>query len=242
MDAPTHPIPVAVVTGASQGLGKATAIKLAIEGFRVILTGRHEGDLRAAEQQFPQGSLTEVFPVDVTKRADFESLAQWLRTRWGRLDVLVNNAGAIFEKDPGLEAAPALLSLPLETILQTLNVNCWGALRAMQTLVPLIVESGGGNVVNVSSSMGSLTGMGLGWPAYRLSKTSLNWATKQFAQAFADQNLRVNSVCPGWVRTRMGGDQAERSVEQGIDTIVWLALQKDGPTGGFFQDRKEIPW
>jgi NAD(P)-dependent dehydrogenase (short-subunit alcohol dehydrogenase family) len=129
----------------------------------------------------------------------------------------------------------------IETLRRTMEVNIYGALRATQALLPLL-PPGGARIINVSSGLGQLTDMTGGWLAYRISKTSLNALTRILADELKVTGVRVNSVCPGWVKTDMGGPNAERTPQQGAETIVWLATEPSVPTGGFFRDRKPIPW
>jgi NAD(P)-dependent dehydrogenase (short-subunit alcohol dehydrogenase family) len=154
--------------------------------------------------------------------------------------VLVNNAGVLLDMEA---AGDSLFDARLETFEQTFETNVWGPLLLSQTLIPAMKERGYGRVVNVSSGMGQLSDMGSGSPAYRLSKTALNALTRILAHELRSTNVLVNAVCPGWVRTDMGGPAAPRTPQQGADTITWLAtLPDDGPSGGFFRDRKPIPW
>ena len=152
------------------------------------------------------------------------------------LDVLINNAGIMVDGDD------AILKITDDTFRKTLETNTLGALRVARAFERLLVKSKTPRVINVSSGGGQLTGGADGWaPAYCISKTALNGVTSQLATALP--KFAVNSVCPGWVRTDMGGQSATRSVEEGADTIVWLAA--DAPqklTGKFLRDRKEIPW
>ena len=136
-----------------------------------------------------------------------------------------------------------VLDSKLETWRETLTTNVFGPLMLIQALAPLMKKNGYGRIVNVSSGQGQLSDMGAGTPAYRVSKTALNALTRTVAAELTGSGVLVNSMCPGWVRTDMGGAGAPRSVEQGADTAVWLAtLPGGGPTGGFFRDRKPIPW
>ncbi len=136
-----------------------------------------------------------------------------------------------------------MLELPFETLRTTLETNLFGVLRVTQALAPLLRASRAGRVVNLASGMGQLADMASGVPAYRISKTALNAVTRILAAEMADSGVKVNSVCPGWCRTDLGGLDAPRSPEQGIDTVVWLAtLPEAGPSGGFFRDRQPIPW
>jgi len=136
-----------------------------------------------------------------------------------------------------------VLDSKLVTWRDTLETNLIGPLLLAQVLVPLMKRNGYGRIVNVSSGQGQLSDMGVGTPAYRVSKTALNALTRTLAAELKGSGILVNSMCPGWVRTDMGGAGAPRTVEQGADTAVWLAtLPDDGPSGGFFRDRRPIPW
>jgi NAD(P)-dependent dehydrogenase (short-subunit alcohol dehydrogenase family) len=180
--------------------------------------------------------------LDVTDPVGASRLAGFVQMQLGRVDVLVNNAGVI--KDPSradLRASDSASDTPLEAVQNVLAVNFYGPLMLSQALIPLM--QGRGRVVNVSSGLGQLAEMGGGHLGYRVSKTALNALTRILAEELKDTQIKVNSVCPGWVRTDMGGASAARSVEQGVETIVWLAtLPDDGPSGGFFRDKQQIPW
>lgn len=233
---------VAVVTGAATGMGLETCRQLAACGFHVVLTARDAAKAQAAAALAGPG--VEGAALDVTQPAQARALAQRLADRFGRLDVLVNNAGAFFEPtDQAAGLALSVLELQPDVLAQSLQTNALGALNVSQALVPLMARRRWGRVVNVSSSMGALAQMQRGWPAYRMSKTLLNAVTRLLAAEVAELGVKVNSVCPGWVRTGMGGPHAGKSVEEGVDTTVWLAtLPDDGPTGGFFLDRQPIAW
>jgi NAD(P)-dependent dehydrogenase (short-subunit alcohol dehydrogenase family) len=164
-------------------------------------------------------------------------LAGELEREMGGVDVLVNNAGVLLDEDT------PILDLPMETARETFETNLFGALATCQAFVPGMMRRRYGRVVNVSSGAGLLGPMQGYAPAYSMSKTALNALTRQMAFAARGRNVLVNAVDPGWVRTDMGGSGAPRSVEKGADTIVFLATLPDGsPTGGFFHDRKQIPW
>jgi len=218
---------LALVTGANRGLGKETAQQLEKLGYEVIAASRH--------------GVGDIPPLDIEKPSDIDSFSQWLTQKYGRLDVLVNNAGVFLDGTVG--KMPSAFSIPLDTVLKTFTINTVGAFHLCQLLIPLMKKGGYGRVVNVSSGMGALGEMEAGWPAYRISKTALNAVTRIFAAETAGTGILVNSICPGWVRTDMGGSSAHRSIEEGVDTIVWAATLDDkGPTGGFFRDRKPIAW
>lgn len=233
------PSRIAVVTGANRGIGLEIARQLAKSGWQVVLTSRDADKGRqAAARLREQGLAVDALQLDVTDRASCQVAHRWLAQRVGRIDALINNAGILI--DP---KGVSVLDLPGEVLRQTLETNLFGALNVTQALAPLLRASRGARVVNVSSGMGQLSEMQGGSPAYRMSKTALNALTRTLAVELAPQGIKVNTMCPGWVRTDMGGAGATRSVEQGADTAVWLAtLPEDGPTGGFFRDRQPIPW
>jgi NAD(P)-dependent dehydrogenase (short-subunit alcohol dehydrogenase family) len=230
---------VAVVTGANRGIGFAIARELARRGVHVVLTARDPARGDAARARLAAEGLTVSFhPLDVRDPGEARALAARLEAGHGRLDILVNNAGIL--PDPkGTRVAtldPAVLRDALET-------NAVGALAVTQALLPLMRRSGYGRIVNLSSELGQLESMGAGTPAYRISKAGLNALTRTLAAELSGSNIKVNALSPGWVRTGMGGPSAPRSPEEGADTAVWLALlPDDGPTGGFFKDRRPIPW
>jgi NAD(P)-dependent dehydrogenase (short-subunit alcohol dehydrogenase family) len=231
---------ITVVTGASRGLGRVTARHLAtVEGHLVVATARNPADLEPLRSQLKSaGHTIECCQLDVTDDSSVAALTEWLSERFGRVDVLINNAGISID-----HYSTSLLDLPLDTLRTTLETNLVGALRVTQALVPLMRASRAGRVVNLSSGLGQLSDMAAGVPAYRISKTALNALTRILAAEMAGSRIKVNAVCPGWVRTDLGGSNAPLSPEEAIDTIVWLAtLPDDGPSGGFFRDRRPIPW
>jgi NAD(P)-dependent dehydrogenase (short-subunit alcohol dehydrogenase family) len=169
--------------------------------------------------------------LDVTDPVTIRALAG------EQVDVVVNNAGILVDEDTGI------LELTAEDLRATFETNVFAPIAVSQLFVPGMISRGFGRIVNVSSQAGQLTSMGTYAPAYSMSKTALNAFTRQLAAATKGTGVLVNSACPGWVRTDMGGPGAPRSVEQGADTIVWLAtLGAKGPSGGFFSDRKAIAW
>jgi NAD(P)-dependent dehydrogenase (short-subunit alcohol dehydrogenase family) len=230
---------VAVVTGANRGMGFEASRQLATMGMQVILTSRDpEKGQKAAEQLHTEGLEVTYCPLDVANPESIASLSQFVREKFGRLDVLVNNAGLMIDS-PDISVFDA----KVDTLRKTMETNVYGPLQLIQALVPLMKEHDYGRIVNVSSGMGQLTDMGGGYPGYRLSKTSLNALTRIFADELKGTHILINTMCPGWVKTDMGGPGATRTPEQGVDTMVWLAtLPDDGPTGAFFRDRKPIPW
>jgi NAD(P)-dependent dehydrogenase (short-subunit alcohol dehydrogenase family) len=227
---------VAVVTGANRGIGLESAKQLAERGLTVILTGRDPA--RADQAAAALGGNVLSHQLDVTDRQSIERLASFLGERFGRLDVLVNNAGVVRER-----YAAGVFDTAPEVLRETFETNTLGAYQCCQLLVPLMLDGGYGRVVNVSSGMGQLSEMGPKMPGYRMSKAALNALTRLFARELEGTGVKVNAVCPGWVSTALGGPEAPRPVEDSVDTIVWLAtLRDDGPSGGFFRDCKAIAW
>jgi NAD(P)-dependent dehydrogenase (short-subunit alcohol dehydrogenase family) len=231
---------IAVVTGGNRGIGLEICRQLGRRGdLRVLLTSRDDSRGRtAAKKLAADGAEVEFRSLDVTRERSVKALAEFVEKNLGRCDVLVNNAGIL--ADP---RGSRFLDSRVETYRETLDTNLFGPLMLAQALAPLMKKHRYGRIVNVSSGMGQLSDMGVGSPAYRVSKTALNALTRILAADLKDGGVLVNSMCPGWVKTDMGGPTAPRTVEQGADTAVWLATLPDGgPTGGFFRDRKPIPW
>jgi NAD(P)-dependent dehydrogenase (short-subunit alcohol dehydrogenase family) len=230
---------LAVVTGANRGIGYEIAYQLARKGVRVVVTTRDAAKGEKARTMLAAQGLPVAFHLlDVRVPVQAGSLAQWLKREHGRLDILVNNAGVMLDR-----RGARVETLAVEILRQTLETNVLGPFAVTQALLPLMRETGYGRIVNLSSSLGQLEAMGAGTPAYRISKSALNALTRTLAAELAGTNIKVNSMCPGWVRTDMGGPSAPRSTKEAADTAVWLAtLPDDGPSGEFFKDRKRIPW
>ncbi len=236
---------IAVVTGANRGIGFETCRQLARRGMKVILAARDEAKGRAAAQRLRDEGLDVDFGrLDVADCDSVREFARFVRKEYGRVDVLVNNAGVMIDQRGSiLPGMPGVFKARIETLRETMETNVYGALRVTQALRPLLTETGdGARVINVSSGLGQLSDMNGGYAGYRISKAGLNALTRIFADELKNTAIRVNSICPGWVRTDMGGPQGERTPEEGADTIIWLATLPAAPTGGFFKDRKAIPW
>jgi NAD(P)-dependent dehydrogenase (short-subunit alcohol dehydrogenase family) len=214
-----------LVTGAGRGLGREVALRLAARGFTVITGMRRPEPLHDLE----------VLSLNVADEASVRAAAAQVKARHGRLDALVNNAGIL------LDGATGLMDLEADVLRHTLETNTLGPLRMAQAFAPLMPQ--GGRIVNVSSGGGQLSAPATWAPGYCISKTALNAVTVQLAEALKPKGIAVNAVCPGWVRTDMGGSEAPRSLEEGADSILWLILQA-GPqvTGGFWRDGKPIAW
>lgn len=234
---------IAVVTGANRGIGLAVTRALAREDFTVVMCARDAAAGAEAQQSLAAEGLPVILRrLDVTRGEEAESLARWLREQFGHVDVLVNNAGILLEsRKPGAKHSADPMQVSMSTLLEHFNVNTLGAVRMIQAIAPLMPA--GGRIVNLSSGMGQLSDMGSGHLGYRLSKTALNAATRVYAHELAGQGVHVYALCPGWVRTRMGGESASRSPEEGADTAVWLATGEPAPESGlFYRNRKPIAW
>jgi NAD(P)-dependent dehydrogenase (short-subunit alcohol dehydrogenase family) len=224
-----------LVSGANRGIGREIVRQLAERGVTTILGSRDEEKGRVAAEGM-DGNV-RVRQLDATDEKGIAQLACDIEEEFGRLDVLVNNAGISIDRGQhGVDA-------DLDVVRESLEMNLFGAWRLCEVFVPLMQRNRYGRIVNVSSGMGALNDMGGGSPAYRVSKTSLNALTRILASELRGMGILVNSVCPGWVRTDMGGSGASRTVEEGADTPVWAAtLPNNGPNGCFFRDRRQIPW
>jgi NAD(P)-dependent dehydrogenase (short-subunit alcohol dehydrogenase family) len=227
---------VALVTGANRGIGLEVCRRLAAAGHRVILTARDRAKAERAASDLGE-SAVEAAQLDVTDAESIRTLAAALAARGEPVDVLVNNVAILL--DEGVD----IVELGADALRRTFETNVCAPVAVSQAFAPGMVARRYGRIVNVSSEAGQLASMTSYAPAYSMSKAALNAFTRQLAAATRGSGVLVNSACPGWVRTDMGGPGAPRSVTQGADTIVWLAtLGANGPTGGFFSDRKPIAW
>lgn len=225
---------IAVVTGGNRGIGFEVCRQLAGQGLRVVLTARDEEKARRAAGEIP-GAVP--FALDVTDPEGPGKLSAFLDRETGGVDVLVNNAGVFIDRDHGG------VDIPMEIVQETLAVNVLGPWQLSQAVIPFMKRRGYGRIVNVSSGLGAMSEMAGGYPAYRVSKLAVNGLTRILADELRGTGILVNTVCPGWVQTAMGGPNAPVPVEKGADTIVWLATLPDGgPTGHFFRERRQIPW
>ena len=213
------------------------AHQLARKGFHVFVGARNAKAGRKAVDELVKDTGKATFlEIDIANNGSVTAAAREFSKISDHLDVLVNNAGIVADGDD------AVLQVSDDLLRKTLETNTLGALRVTRAFLPFLEKSQAPRVINVSSGSGQLTDGADGWaPAYSISKTALNGVTSQLAQALP--KVAVNSVCPGWVRTDMGGENATRSLEEGADTIVWLAAEAPQEmTGKFLRDRKEIPW
>lgn len=229
---------VCLITGGGTGIGLEAARQLTTLGHAVVIGVRSIDKAKAAVSSLSAlGIDVDSVHVDVCDEESIRSAIHEVVVTHGRIDVLVNNEGVLLDDD-----VPAL-SVTADLVFETIDTNAVGPLRMIQAVAPFMQKQRFGRIVNVSSGMGQLSEMNGGYVGYRLSKVGLNAITRIFHDELHEYGILVNSMCPGWVRTAMGGDQAERSPAEGADTIIYLAtLPNDGPSGAFFRDRMPISW
>lgn len=231
---------IAVITGANKGIGLEIVRQLAENGFKVVLTSRDETKgIKACENLKKQGLDVLYHQLDVTDDSSIERLAGYLKSEVEGLDILVNNAGINVDNNKNT------LNVDMETVRKTMETNFYGPFKVSQALLPLLLKSDDGRIINVSSGLGSLSSSieeHHPFPAYSISKTALNALTVNMAADLRNTNVKVNSACPGWVRTDMGGPYAHKSPREGADTAVWLATTPSIPSGKFFRERREVEW
>jgi NAD(P)-dependent dehydrogenase (short-subunit alcohol dehydrogenase family) len=235
---------VALVTGSNRGIGFEIAKQLAMKDIEVIVTSRNSANGEAAVRKLARDCVKKEvvsMKLDVSNQVSVDSLLDRVGKTFRRLDILVNNAAILIDRED-VTASNA----NLETVKATLETNLIGAWRMCKAFIPLMKKNGYGRIVNVSSGAGEFESMATSggyWPAYSVSKASLNALTVMLASELKGTNILVNAVCPGWVRTDMGGSNATRSVEEGAATPVCLATLPDGGlTGHNYYDKKQISW
>jgi NAD(P)-dependent dehydrogenase (short-subunit alcohol dehydrogenase family) len=237
---------IALVTGANKGIGYETARRLASQGATVLLGARDEqrGKEAAAKLQ-AEGLDVQFLPIDVNNEATHKAARRFIEDKFGKLDILVNNAAVALDMDQ----KPS--EVDKQTLRKTFDTNFFGVIAVTQALLPLIRKSDAGRIVNVSSGLGSLTQHSdptwAFYPvkllAYNTSKTALNAFTVTLAYELKDTAIKVNSADPGYTATDMNGHSGYKTVEQGADVIIQLAnLPADGATGGYFDDQGVLPW
>lgn len=220
---------VALVTGATRGIGRRIADGLVDHGATVYAGARDPDDITAADRR--------AIELDVTDDGQLRAAVDRIDEEAGRLDVLVNNAGV-------MDSRESLVEMPVEVIDRTLETNLRGPILLAKRALPLLLERDGARVVNMSSGLGAITEPQSGdMPAYRISKTGLNGLTRYLDGEYADEGLIANSVCPGYVQTDMTDGSAPRTPEKGAETPVWLArFRPEAPSGQFWRDREQKEW
>jgi NAD(P)-dependent dehydrogenase (short-subunit alcohol dehydrogenase family) len=226
---------LALVSGGNRGIGLEVCRQLVERSYSVVMGSRDEEQGRTAAARLPDGVI--VRQLDVADPESVDRLSRSIEEEFGRLDILVNNAA--ISNDEGQCGVDA----DLDRVKESLEANLLGAWRLCEMAIPLMRRNGYGRIVNVSTGLAALEDMGGGSPGYRVSKTALNALTRILASELRGSGILVNAVNPGWVQTDMGGSGATRSVEEGAEALVWAAtLPNSGPTGGFFRDRRPVPW
>ncbi len=266
---------IVLVTGGNRGIGLEICRQLDKPGFTVIMGSRDYQKGTAAARTLSERVIVK--QLDVTVEESMQNLFDIVKTDFGKLDVLINNAGIgashtgevktilseakktldsnfpaasrmLHKVAPSLRKAGLLApakgaaDISLMRVKQLMETNFYGAWRMVQIFLPLILQSENGRIINMSSGMGELKSLTGAYPGYSLSKSSLNALTIMLSNELSETGIKVNAMCPGWVRTDMGGPNAPREVSEGADTAVWLATVDQLPTGKFFRDRKEIDW
>lgn len=234
---PTKITKVALVTGGNRGIGFEICLQLAQRGVFVILASR---DLSKGEKAIKailthKSYQAQAIELDVNSSSDIERARAYVKKKFGRLDILINNAGVI-------NGTADCIDTEIVDLKDTMQTNFIAPFELTQKFLPLLAKSKEGRVINVSSSMGAFTAMGRGYASYRISKTALNAFTVVLARDLVGTDIKVNAICPGWVKSDMGGEMATRTLAQGADSAVWLAIKKKVGTGKLFRDRKEISW
>jgi NAD(P)-dependent dehydrogenase (short-subunit alcohol dehydrogenase family) len=230
---------IALVTGGNRGIGLEICKQLIQKGYAVVMGSR---DLKKGEEALQTfndilsaGEKPKVCQLDMTDTSSISQAAQWMEKEYGRLDLLINNAGILPNADSSAH-------VQIEAIDQTFQTNVYGPLRLVQAMLPLLKRSDAARVVNVSSGMGAFSEMDGGYTAYRLSKTALNGLTKMMSIDFKQNNIKVLAACPGWCRTGMGSENAPRNAHQGASSIVWAATEEGAENGCFYRDGKLLAW
>lgn len=228
---------IALITGASRGIGFEIGKQLLAKDWTVIFTARNMAVGRPLVNELRDTYKTAWFvQLNVDEQESIDYMAEYVMKEHGKLDVLINNAGIFLDENR------STLNVDIEDMRKTMETNVYGPLLVTRALLPALKKSDYARVINVSSEMGQLTGMGGGSPAYRISKTALNALTVVQSKDLASEGIKVNTIHPGWVRTDMGGSNAPRSLEEGADTAVWLATEPDIPTGQYFSERRVMDW
>ncbi len=228
---------VALVTGGNRGIGLEVVHQLAQSGITVYMGSRSIQAGREARKQLDAALPIEIVKLDVTHDISVLKAVDKIFSTHGRLDILVNNAGINYDTWNSASGAS------MKDIKETFETNFYGCWRTIQAVLPKMKKNNWGRIVNVSSGAGAVANSGGGTPGYTTSKCALNALTRVCAAEVYSEGILVNAVCPGWVRTDMGGTSAPRTPAEGADTITWaVTLPDNGPTGCFFRDRQQIPW
>jgi len=224
---------IALVTGGNRGIGKEVCQQLINLNFQVLLGARNKENGEKAAMTL--GDSCTFVHLDVNNEDNVEIAAKWVQYKFGKLDVLINNAGI------GI-GSKGLSGIDMEELKSIMDTNFFGPVRVNKAFLNMLKKSPDGRIINVSSSMGALEELKGGYAGYRLSKAGLNAQTILLSNELKSTKIKVNAVCPGWVNTEMGGTPAPRNVEKGAETIVWLATAEHIPNGKFLRDQEEVSY
>jgi NAD(P)-dependent dehydrogenase (short-subunit alcohol dehydrogenase family) len=230
-----------LITGANRGLGFVMSKKLAELGHQVILTGRDEQKINSAAEKI----TNNCFPLklDVTRPSQIANAFDIIQKEFTNIDILINNAGSVFDHAPFEQENHGPLYSNLDVLKQSMELNLYGPYQMIQTFLPLLtIEDQRTDIINISSGMGAINNMGTGVPTYRISKAALNALTSFLKSELSATNIHVNSVCPGWCATELGGENAPRSPLEGIQGVLWIIQEQPDINGQFIRDREIIPF
>jgi len=228
---------IALVTGTNRGIGLEISKQLVAKGITVTMTARNMQAGRPLVNELrQQWKHVWYHQLNVTDEKSIQDIYEYMNNRWGKLDILINNAGVF------LDERQSVLDLDLDSMRSTMETNLYGPLKLVQVMLPLLKNSEDARIINISSTMGQFSIMGGLSGAYRISKTALNALTVILSAELSSYGIKVNSVHPGWVKTDMGGPNAIKSIEEGADTAVWMATADEVPNGKFVCERKIINW
>lgn len=238
MNVSQTPAGIVLITGANKGIGFETARQLAGRGYHIVMAARNaEAGRSAAEKISEAGGSASFLEINVADSESVAKAADEFGRQFRQLDVLINNAGIFPDDDV------TILTVSRRLMMETFQTNTFGALETTQAFLPYLRKAQRARVINLSSSYGQIEGLSADVPSYCLSKLTLNGVTIMLNEALAPEGISINAACPGWVRTDMGGANAPRSVEEGADTVVWLAAEAPPERSGkLFRDRREVGW
>ena len=233
---------IVLITGANRGIGNAVGLELCKLGHTVIFTARNINTLDVTKTHcIEKGYKADFYELDVSKAESVQLLQINLIKKYDVIDTLINNAGILIDRDESICPIPKKKTMSVDQLNQSIQTNLIGPIMMIREFSDMLKNSKNGIIVNFSSILGSLSEMSSGMPSYRITKTALNAVTKICQSEL--QGIKVNSVHPGWVKTDMGGENASLTIEQAVPGIVWAAtLDKNGPSGKFFFNKKEISW
>ena len=223
------------ITGGNRGIGKGLVEQFS-KNHNVIFTVRNKNQGRMIVDSFEHDNADYVI-MDVGENESVQNGVKNLKSKISSVDILINNAGILI---PGLKHKINAIDTDLESIMETFNINTVGVLRVCKAITPFMQP--GSRIINISSGMGQLEGMGTGSLAYRLSKTALNAMTIVLSQELMGKKIKVNSICPGWVKTDMGGYDAALTVQESAESIKKFALDDNFPNGKFLRRGEVLPW